>query len=122
MIDFHSHILPNVDDGSKSVEETFELLKEAKEAGFDANFLWHYNFAVNAFFAYRLPIFPKVSFQADFSYINFNGFSVKIDSFSYCYSYKSIELAPLAKFCDSFRIVNYSLFAGPNFSFPIGKI
>lgn len=36
MIDFHSHILPSVDDGSKSVEETFELLKEAKEAGFDA--------------------------------------------------------------------------------------
>ena len=36
MIDFHSHILPNVDDGSKSVEETFELLKEAKNAGFDA--------------------------------------------------------------------------------------
>lgn len=36
MIDFHSHILPGVDDGSKSVEETFELLKEAKEAGFDA--------------------------------------------------------------------------------------
>lgn len=35
MIDFHSHILPNVDDGSKSVEETFDLLKEAKKAGFD---------------------------------------------------------------------------------------
>ena len=36
MIDFHSHIIPNVDDGSKSVEETFNLIKEAKEAGFDA--------------------------------------------------------------------------------------
>ena len=35
MIDFHSHILPNIDDGSKSVEETFELLKEAKQVGFD---------------------------------------------------------------------------------------
>ena len=35
MIDFHSHILPKIDDGSKSVEETFELLKEAKQAGFD---------------------------------------------------------------------------------------
>ena len=34
MIDFHSHIIPNVDDGSRSVEETFELLKEAKDAGF----------------------------------------------------------------------------------------
>lgn len=36
MIDFHSHIIPNVDDGSKSVEETFSLIKEAKQAGFEA--------------------------------------------------------------------------------------
>ena len=97
-------------------------ISAAKEAGFDTNFLWHCNFGVNAFFAYSLPIFPRVTFQADFSYINFNGFSVKIDSISYCYSYKSIELAPLAKFGDTLGIVNYSFFAGPNFSFPIGKM
>ncbi len=36
MIDFHSHILPNVDDGAKSVEETFNLIQEAKDTGFDA--------------------------------------------------------------------------------------
>lgn len=35
MIDFHTHILPNIDDGSKSIEETFNLIKEAKQAGFD---------------------------------------------------------------------------------------
>ena len=35
MIDFHAHILPNIDDGSKSVEETFQMIKEAKEAGFE---------------------------------------------------------------------------------------
>ncbi len=35
MIDFHSHILPNVDDGSKTYEETISLLKEAKNVGFD---------------------------------------------------------------------------------------
>lgn len=34
MIDFHTHIIPNIDDGSRSVEETIELIKEAKEAGF----------------------------------------------------------------------------------------
>ena len=34
MIDFHTHILPQIDDGSKSVEETFKLLKEAENAGF----------------------------------------------------------------------------------------
>lgn len=34
MIDFHSHILPNVDDGSRSIGETFNLIKEAEIAGF----------------------------------------------------------------------------------------
>lgn len=35
MIDFHSHILPNIDDGSRNIEETLNLIKEAKEAGFE---------------------------------------------------------------------------------------
>ena len=35
MIDFHSHIIPNIDDGARSVEETFNLLQEAQEVGFD---------------------------------------------------------------------------------------
>lgn len=35
MIDFHSHILPGVDDGSKNEEETRNLLLEAKSVGFD---------------------------------------------------------------------------------------
>lgn len=35
MIDFHTHILPNIDDGSRSIEETFNLIEEAKKAGFD---------------------------------------------------------------------------------------
>ena len=34
MIDLHSHILPNIDDGSKSMQETLEMLKEAEKAGF----------------------------------------------------------------------------------------
>lgn len=33
MIDIHSHILPGVDDGSKSMEETVELLKIAQDNG-----------------------------------------------------------------------------------------
>lgn len=33
MIDIHSHILPGIDDGSKSMEETVELLKIAQESG-----------------------------------------------------------------------------------------
>ncbi len=34
MIDFHSHILPNIDDGSTSMEESVNLIKEAAQAGF----------------------------------------------------------------------------------------
>ncbi len=34
MIDFHSHILPNIDDGSRSLDETIDMIKEAKKAGF----------------------------------------------------------------------------------------
>lgn len=33
IIDFHSHILPQVDDGSKSIEESVEMLKRMKEQG-----------------------------------------------------------------------------------------
>ena len=34
MIDLHCHILPKVDDGSQSMEETIDLLKSAEKAGF----------------------------------------------------------------------------------------
>ncbi len=34
MIDIHTHLIPNVDDGSKSVDETFEMFEEAEGVGF----------------------------------------------------------------------------------------
>lgn len=34
MIDMHSHILPGIDDGSYSIEESIEMIREAYEAGF----------------------------------------------------------------------------------------
>ena len=33
MIDIHSHLIPGVDDGSKSIEESLTLLKRAEEDG-----------------------------------------------------------------------------------------
>ena len=36
MIDIHTHILPNIDDGSRSIEETFNLIREAQNVGFEA--------------------------------------------------------------------------------------
>lgn len=35
IIDFHSHILPNVDDGSRSVEESMAMLRMEAEQGID---------------------------------------------------------------------------------------
>lgn len=35
MIDLHCHLLPNIDDGSKSIQETIELIKHAVNSGFD---------------------------------------------------------------------------------------
>ena len=35
MIDMHSHILPGIDDGSRDSEETYKLLIEAYNAGFE---------------------------------------------------------------------------------------
>lgn len=34
MIDIHTHLIPNVDDGSKNIETTFEIFNEAQQAGF----------------------------------------------------------------------------------------
>ena len=34
MVDIHSHLIPNIDDGSGSIEETVAMLNEAKQAGF----------------------------------------------------------------------------------------
>ena len=34
MIDFHSHILPNIDDGSRNIEESIKLIKEAQQVSF----------------------------------------------------------------------------------------
>ena len=34
MVDIHCHVIPNVDDGSRNIEETFHMLKEAYDAGF----------------------------------------------------------------------------------------
>ena len=33
MIDFHNHIIPNVDDGAKSIDISIDMLKEAQRQG-----------------------------------------------------------------------------------------
>lgn len=38
MIDIHCHLIPNIDDGSKNVTETFEMAKKASELGYKGIF------------------------------------------------------------------------------------
>ena len=38
MIDIHCHLIPNIDDGSKNVTETFEMAKRASELGYKGIF------------------------------------------------------------------------------------
>ena len=35
MIDFHTHILPNIDDGSHNVQESITMLKQSFAQGID---------------------------------------------------------------------------------------
>ena len=48
MIDFHSHILPQIDDGSSSYEESLKMLEEAKIAGFKT-IISTSHYAINCF-------------------------------------------------------------------------
>lgn len=48
MVDLHSHIIPNVDDGSRTINESIEILNEAKKVGFSdviltSHFILDYN-------------------------------------------------------------------------------
>lgn len=47
VIDFHSHILPKMDDGSKSVEMSLEMLRSARDMGVDTMV------ATSHFYGYR---------------------------------------------------------------------
>lgn len=94
----------------------------AEENGFYTSVELCNTFGVNIFATYQFPFFEKIGIQADFSFINANGFEQKIDSAGYRYSYRTVELAPLFTYQDEHKLLGWSCFAGPNFSFPVGKI
>lgn len=94
----------------------------AERNGFSTEFKACTGLGVNVFAMYRLPFFQKMGIQADFSYLNANGFTQKIDSVSYRYSYRSLEIAPLAVYGDRLKLFTWNCFLGPNFSFPLGGL
>ncbi|MBQ7124790.1 MAG: capsular polysaccharide biosynthesis protein [Clostridia bacterium] len=83
MIDFHTHILPSVDDGSKSIAESIALLSMLKEQGVDTvlatphfrpdkdsvdSFLERRDEAYSRFISELPPDMPKVLLGAEVGY------------------------------------------------------
>lgn len=68
VIDFHAHILPELDDGSRSYEMTAEMLAAAKQQGIDAIVATPHFYAesmrINRFLDKRQRVFSKVEEQA----------------------------------------------------------
>ena len=83
MIDFHTHILPGVDDGSRSIEESLAMLQAEGDAGIERvvftphfyasqnspkEFLRRRKESWSALLPHMYPGLPKVSFGAEVQY------------------------------------------------------
>ena len=83
MIDFHTHILPGIDDGSASVTESVSMLREEKRLGIDAvvatphyyanrndigSFLEKREHAWNQLVPYLWPELPDIYLGAEVQY------------------------------------------------------
>lgn len=109
MVDIHSHILPRLDDGSSSVEESLELLQLMKKQGIDKVFATphfyphiHNNeeFATLVFKALNIlndniksNSLPEIYLGAEFLYFHGMGDSDSLNEFCFeCSSYFLLEL------------------------------
>ena len=61
MIDFHTHILPGIDDGSRNFDESKKLLNEAKNSGF-TKVISTSHYAINV---YEVPEYKRLSLIDD---------------------------------------------------------
>lgn len=85
MIDFHSHILPGIDDGSRNLEESLALLRQIREQGITTvvatphfyadeqsidSFLQRRMDAFNRLMAQRTDTVPRILLGAEVLYYN----------------------------------------------------
>lgn len=76
MIDFHTHILPGIDDGAKSLEESLSLLKMEQEQGVDTIVLtphyFHERQSLDAFLQQRNTAYEQLRHAAEREKISIN--------------------------------------------------
>lgn len=69
MVDFHSHILPGIDDGSKDIQMTKEMLKISSVQGVDTMIATPHFYAdretIARFLAKRAEAYDKIAFLTD---------------------------------------------------------
>lgn len=119
MIDLHSHILPGIDDGAKTVEDAVEILREQKRQGVKSVvFTPHYNFerkSIEAFSKTREESYQKLKRTREFLDLMM---SVRLGAEVY-YSIKLMEedIRPLC-----FEGTNYILIELPTNEKPFGMM
>ena len=76
MIDFHTHILPGIDDGAKSLEESLSLLKMEQEQGVDTIVLtphyFHERQSLDEFLQQRNTAYEQLRHAAEREKISIN--------------------------------------------------
>lgn len=75
MIDLHCHILPGLDDGSNSIEQSIQMAKEAAEAGF-STICCTPHYLDNKYIVPRVEV--KETLNALQNAINNNGINIKL--------------------------------------------
>ncbi len=115
MIDFHSHILPCIDDGSKSIDETLKMLDLLKKQGvtkvvatphFYANrnsvedFLYKRNKSFQMISDYLSPDYPEIFLGAEVKYYEGISRLENLESLCICNSKLLLLEMPMRKWTE----------------------
>lgn len=83
-------------------------------------------FGAGLYARWDLPIVPFLGIQSGLDFYAGNGIKAggedAGEEFSFTYSYNTVDIPVLVTFRLPLGLVKTTLFAGPNFSFPVGKV
>lgn len=96
MIDFHSHFLPNMDDGSHCVEESYSMLRESKAQGVELMVATPHFYPTKespeAFLKRRADSFYSLKLSSDFPKILLGAEVAYFRGISHCDSLKGLNI------------------------------